>query len=196
MSAVAHKVVAINGSPRKNGNTHSIINVIFDELKKEGIETEFVQLGGNLVRGCTGCRQCALNKDKQCILKDDIINNCIAKMIEADAIILGSPVYYSNITTEMKALIDRAGVVSKANGTLFKNKIGASVVALRRGGDVHAFNSMNYLFLANEMIIPGSTYWNMVIGKDPGEVFNDEEGIKNMKNLGQKIAWLLKKLKA
>lgn len=190
------KVVAFNGSPRKKGNTYNIINVIFEELEKENIDTELVQLGGNLVRGCTGCRQCTVNKNCRCVLEDDIINDCIAKMFEADAVILGSPVYYSNITTEMKALIDRAGLVSKANGTLLKNKVGASVVAMRRGGNDHAFNSMNYLFMANEMIIPGSTYWNMVIGREPGEVFNDEEGMKNMKNLGQKIAWLLKKLKA
>ena len=188
------KVVAFNGSPRKNGNTYSIINMVFEELKKENIETELVQLGGNLVRGCTGCRQCVENKNNRCILEDDIINDCIAKMIEADGIILGSPVYYSNVTTEMKALIDRAGVVSKANGTLLRNKVGAGVVALRRGGGVHAVNSMNYLFMANEMVIPGSTYWNLVLGKDPGEVNNDEEGIRNMKNLGQRMAWLLKKI--
>lgn len=186
------KVVAINGSPRKHGNTNLIINMVLDEIKKENIETEIVQLGGNLVRGCTGCRQCAGNKNNRCIFDDDIINSCIEKMREADGIILGSPVYYSNITTEMKALIDRSGVVSKANGCFLKNKVGASVVAMRRGGSVHAFNSMNYLFLANEMIIPGSTYWNMVLGREPGEVNNDEEGVKNMQNLGQKIAWLLK----
>ena len=188
------KVVAFNGSPRKNGNTSILINTIFDELKAENIETEMVQLGGNLVRGCSGCRQCAVNQNKRCIFEDDIINDCITKMIEADGIILGSPVYYSNVTTEMKALIDRAGLVTKSNGTLLRNKVGASVVAMRRGGNDHAFNSMNYLFLANEMIIPGSTYWNMGIGKDPGEVLKDEDGIKNMKNLGQKMSWLLKKI--
>ncbi len=189
------KVVAFNASPRKNGNTYSIINIVFEELEKENIETELVQLGGNLVRGCTGCRQCAEKKNNRCVFEDDIINDCITKMVEANGIILGSPVYYSNVSTEMKALIDRAGVVSKSNGTLLKNKVGAGIVALRRGGGVHAVNSMNYLFLANEMIIPGSTYWNLVLGRDPGEVQNDEEGIRNMKNLGQKIAWLLKKLK-
>lgn len=189
------KVVAFNGSPRKFGNTNLILNMVLDEIKKENIETEVVQLGGNLVRGCTGCRQCTVNKNNHCVFDDDVINSCIEKMRDADGIILGSPVYYSNITTEMKALIDRSGVVSKANGCFLKNKVGASVVALRRGGGVHAFNSMNYLFLANEMIIPGSTYWNMVLGREPGEVNNDEEGVKNMQNLGQKIAWLLKKIK-
>lgn len=188
------KVVAFNGSPRKLGNTNLIINMVLDEIKKENIETEIIQLGGNLVRGCTGCRQCSKIQNNHCIFDDDIINTCIEKMREADGIILGSPVYYSNITTEMKALIDRSGVVSKANGCFLKNKVGASIVALRRGGGVHAFNSINYLFLANEMIIPGSTYWNMVLGREPGEVNNDEEGIKNMQNLGQKIAWLLKKI--
>ena len=188
------KVIAFNGSPRPKGNTFIIINTIFEELEKENIETELVQVGGNLIRGCTGCRQCAKNKNNRCIIEDDIINNCIEKMIGADGIILGSPVYYSNVSTEMKALIDRTGAVSKANNSFLKNKVGASVAALRRGGGIHAFNSMNYLFLVNEMIIPGSTYWNMVFGKDVGDVKNDEEGIKNMKNLGQKIAWVLKKI--
>lgn len=190
------KVVAINGSPRQKGNTSLLLNIVLEEIKKDDIEVEIVQLGGNLVRGCTGCRQCGVKKNNKCVFDDDIINECLEKMFEADAIILGSPVYYSNITTEMKALIDRAGAVSKANGTLLRDKIGASVVALRRGGNNQAFNSMNYLFLANEMIIPGSTYWNMAIGKDIGEVLDDDEGIKNMKNLGQRIGSLLKKLKA
>lgn len=188
------KVVAFNGSPRKNGNTYSIIKMVFKELEKENIETELIQLGGNLVRGCAGCRQCSKKKNNRCVFEDDIINDCIAKMIEADGIILGSPVYYSNVTTEMKALIDRAGIVSKANGVLLRNKVGAGIVALRRGGGTHAVNSINYLFLANEMIIPGSTSWNLVFGREPGEVENDEEGIRNMKNLGQRIAWLLKKI--
>ena len=188
------KVIAINGSPRKEGNTYAIINMVLDELKKENIETEIIQLGGNLVRGCTGCYQCFKNKNNRCVFDDDIINTCIEKMRLADGIILGCPVYYSNITTEMKALIDRAGVVSKANGVFLKNKVGVSVAAMRRAGGVNAINSMNYLFLANEVVIPGSTYWNMALGKEPGEVNNDDEGIKNMKNLGQKMSWLLKKI--
>ena len=188
------KVVAFNGSPRPKGNTYSIINMVFEELEKENIDTELVQLGGNPVKGCTGCRLCVKNKNNRCVIEDDIINDCIAKMIEADGIIFGSPIYYSNVTTEMKALIDRTGVVSKANGTLLRNKVGAGIVALRRGGGVHAVNSINYLFLANEMVIPGSTYWNLVLGKEPGEVANDVEGVRNMKNLGQRMAWLLKKI--
>lgn len=191
------KVVAFNGSPRrKNGNTALIINMVLEEIRNAGIETEVVNIAGKPVRGCNGCRQCAKNQNNRCIFDDDVINECIEKVRVADGIILASPVYYSNITTEMKALIDRVGVVSKANGCFLKNKVGASLVALRRGGDVHAFNSMNYLFLANEMIIPGSTYWNMVFGREPGDVNNDEEGIRNMKNLGQKMAWLLKKINA
>lgn len=189
------KVVAINGSPRPKGNTYQLISTIFEELEKENIETELIQLGGKPVRGCTGCRQCGKNLNQKCIMEDDPINECIAKMAEADGIILGSPVYFANVTTEMKALIDRAGVVSRANGFLLKNKVGASIVALRRGGAVHAFNSMNFMLLANQVILPGSVYWNMGFGKDPGDVQNDEEGLKTMRILAQNMAWLMKKIK-
>lgn len=188
------KVVAINGSPRKNGNTSILINKVLEELQVENIETEFVQLGGNPVRGCTGCRKCAELKNGRCIIEEDMINDCIAKMTEADGIIIGSPVYFANVSTEIKALIDRSGVVSRANEFALKNKVGAAVVALRRGGDTAAYNAINHMFLINEMIVPGSIYWNMGFGKSPGEVNRDSEGLKNMQNLGQKIAWLLKKI--
>lgn len=188
------KVVAFNGSPRKEGNTATLIKYVFEELEKEGIETELVNIGGKRTIGCTACMKCFQNKDKKCIFDDDFVNGCIQKMIEADGIILASPTYFTDITTEMKALIDRAGFVSKANGDLFRRKVGASVVAVRRAGSLHAFTTMNNFFTIGQMIIPGSSYWNMGIGGAPGDVQKDEEGIRTMRTLGQNMAWLMKKL--
>lgn len=188
------KVVAINGSPRKNGNTTIIIRKVFEELEKEGIETELIHLGGNPVRGCMACGACGRNKDKQCIIKDDMINECIEKMSKADGIILGSPVYFTDVTTEMKALIDRAGMVSKANDDLLKHKVGGAVVAVRRGGATHAFDTMNHFLHYMQMYLVGASYWNMAYGREIGKVEGDEEGIQNMKVLGENMAWILKKI--
>jgi multimeric flavodoxin WrbA len=187
------KVIAFNGSARKDGNTAILINHVFEELKREGISTELVQLAGSKIHGCTGCRGCWKNLDKHCVIKDDIVNECIDKMADADGIIFGTPVYFSDITTEMKALIDRSGYVGRANGDLYKYKIGAGVVAVRRAGAIHAFDTLNHFFLINQMIVPGSSYWNIGVGREIGDVEKDEEGINTMKVLGKNIAWLLKK---
>ncbi len=188
------KVVAFNGSARKDGNTAILINNVLRELEKEGIATELVQLAGKKIRGCVACMKCWENKDQRCSVTNDFINSCIEKMIEADGIVLGSPTYFANISTELKALIDRAGMTSIANDRMFKRKVGASVVAVRRGGSIHAFNSMNHFFFIGEMIVPGSIYWNMGIGEDKGDVEEDQEGLDTMKVLGENMAWLLKKI--
>lgn len=188
------KVVAFNGSPRPEGNTASLIRMVFAELEREGIETELVQLGGQAVRGCTACYQCSQRRDKRCVLGDDIINDCIAKIDAADGVLLGSPTYFANMSTEMKALVDRAGLVAKVNGDLFQRKVGAAVVAVRRAGSVHTFDSINHFFTINQMIIPGSIYWNLGVGREQGEVKEDNEGCRTMRTLGQNMAWLLKKL--
>lgn len=190
------KVIAINGSARKQGNTAILISSIFDELIKEGIETEMIELAGNNIRGCTACYECFEKKDKKCAIKNDIVNDCIEKMLEADGIILGSPTYFADITSGMKALIERAGFTAMANGFMFKRKVGAAVLAVRRGGAIHAFDSINHFFQINQMIIPGSNYWNMGIGLEIGDVDKDKEGLRNMKNLGENIAWLLKKVRS
>ena len=190
------KVVAFNGSPRKDGNTETLIRHVLAELEKEGIETETVHVGGKSIHGCIACGKCFENKDKKCVIDKDIVNNCIEKMLEADGIILASPTYFADLTPELKALIDRAGFVSKANGELFRRKVGAAVVAVRRAGSVHVFDSINHFFTISQMIIPGSNYWNMGIGLDEGDVEKDEEGIRTMQVLGQNMAWLLKKLNA
>jgi len=188
------KVVAFNGSARKNGNTAILINYVLSELEKEGVETELVQLAGRNIRGCIACMNCFENKDQRCSVKDDDINSFIEKMIEADGIILGSPTYFANISTELKALIDRSGMTSIANDRMFKRKVGAAVVAVRRAGSIHAFNSINHFFFIGEMIVPGSIYWNMGFGLDKGDVETDEEGLNTMKVLGRNMAWLLKKI--
>jgi len=188
------KVVAFNGSPRKDGNTAILIDMVLEPLRAEGIETEVYQLGGKPIRGCTACYGCVQAQDERCTVHGDILNDCIEKMVAADGILLGSPTYFTDVTAEMKALIDRAGLVAKVNGDMLARKVGAGVVAVRRAGSVHVFNTLNSFFLINQMIIPGSCYWNMAIGRDKGEVRDDEEGVRTMQLLGQNMAWLLQKL--
>ena len=187
------KVVAFNGSARKDGNTAILINYVLRELEQEGIETELMQLAGKKIRGCIACMKCWENKDQRCSVTNDVLNECIEKMIAADGIILGSPTYFANVSTEMKALIDRAGMTSIANDRMFKRKVGAAVVAVRRGGAIHVFNSINHFFFIGQMIVPGSIYWNMGFGLDKGEVEKDDEGVSTMQELGKNMAWLLKK---
>jgi multimeric flavodoxin WrbA len=187
------KVVAFNGSPRKEGNTSLSIKTVFSELDKEGIETELVQLGGVNIRGCRACYKCFEKKDMRCI-QDDDLNSFVEKMRESEGIIIGSPTYFGNVSTEVKALIDRAGLVARANDNLFKRKVGAAVVAARRAGAIHVYSSINLFFGIGHMIIPGSSYWNIAFGRNPGEVLKDEEGMATFRDLGRNMAWLLKKL--
>jgi multimeric flavodoxin WrbA len=187
-------VVAFNGSARKDGNTAILVNTVFKELKKAGIETGMVQLAGKKIHGCTACQKCRENKDKRCVIVNDFVNDCIEMMVEADGIILASPTYFSDVSTEMKALIDRAGYVARANDHMFRRKVGAAVVAARRAGAIHAFDTMNHFFLINQMIVPGSSYWNIGMGLAPGDVKSDKEGLATMKTLGMNMAWLMNKL--
>ncbi|MGA2435921.1 MAG: flavodoxin family protein [Bryobacteraceae bacterium] len=188
------KVVAFNGSARKGANTAILLGYVLRELEKEGIETELVEIGGANIHGCLACRKCSTKKDRRCSQANDMGNVYIDKMATADGILLGSPTYVADVAPEIKALIDRACLVSKANGGMFRHKVGAAVVAVRRAGAIHAFDSLNHFFLISEMIVPGSSYWNIGIGLDPGDVEKDEEGIRTMKVLGQNMAWLLKKV--
>ena len=192
----AMKVIAINGSARKSGNTAILLKYVLAELAAEGIETELVELHGLAIHGCVACRQCAANKDRRCGQTHDDGNMLIEKMIDADGILLGSPTYVADVSSEIKALIDRACMVSGANGGLFRRKAGAAVLAVRRAGAIHGFDTLNHFFLITEMIIPGSSYWNIGIGREIGEVEHDAEGIRTMQTLGRNMAWLLKKLHA
>ena len=188
------KVVAFNGSARKKGNTTILLNRVLEELKKEGLKTELVQLSAGPLPGCIACYKCFKKKNQRCAVEKDALNDYFQKMLEADGIILGSPTYFSDVSASMKALIERCGMVSRANGDLLKRKAGAGVVVARRAGAIHTFSSLNYFFLIGQMIVPGSSYWNVAIGREPGEVEKDEEGIQTMKTLGQNLAWLLKKI--
>jgi len=189
------KVIAFNGSARKDGNTANLLNAVLDEIRKEGIGTELFQLAGKKIQGCIACYKCMKNKDKRCAVTKDIVNECIEKMIEADGILLGSPTYFADVSAATRALIERAGYVARANDYMFKRKVGAGVIAVRRGGAIHAFNSLNLFFFYQQIINPGSSYWAFGVGRDPGEVLNDAEGMQTMKTLGQNLAWLLKKVR-
>ena len=191
------KVVAFNGSSRKNGNTAILLRRVLAELEAEGIETELVQLYDKGFRGCTGCLKCAEKQDSRCAgLPDDGLNECIEKMLAADGILIGSPTYYANCTATTQALMERAGYATRQNSNPLARKVGAAVVAVRRGGAIHAFDSINHWFQINEMILIGSSYWNIGIGREIGDVENDEEGLATMTNLGRTMAWALKKLTA
>ena len=187
------KVVAFNGSARKDGNTAILLNEALAPINAAGIETKLIQLAGKKIRGCIACYKCYERKNRQCAVDDDL-NECIREMVSADGIILGSPTYFADISSEMKALIDRSGMVGRANGDMYQRKVGAAVVAVRRAGSIHAFDSINHFFLISQMIIPGSCYWNMGFGREKGEAAQDQEGMNTMKVLGENFAWLLAKI--
>ncbi len=187
------KVVAFNGSPRKKGNTYHCIQIVREVLHKEGIETELIQLGGSDIKACTACYKCFDKKNKKCIQKDGF-NLLMERMIEADGILIGSPTYFANVSPEVKSLIDRAGLVAIANDYLLKRKVGAAVVAVRRGGGTNVYSAINYFFGINHMIIPGSNYWNLGVGLEPGDVLRDTEGIVTFRELGENIAWVMERL--
>ena len=187
-------VVAFCASARRNGNTKLLLETVLEPLQEAGADTELVELAGSNLKGCKACFVCIKKKDGSCAIKDDMLNECVEKMAKADAIILGSPTYFADVSTEMKALIDRSGMVGRANGDLYKRKLGAAVVAVRRAGSIHAFDTMNHFFQISQMIIVGSSYWNIGIGREKGEVASDEEGMKTMRQLGENMGWLLQKI--
>lgn len=188
------KVVAFNGSPRKGGNTEHLLRHVLSTLKAEGIRTELVQIGGKKVHGCMACGKCFESRDQKCVIDNDFVNGCIRKMVAAEGILIGSPTYFADVSTETKALIDRAGFVGLANGGLYARKAGAAVVAVRRAGGIHVFDTINHFFGISSMYTVGSSYWNLGMGLHQGEVEQDAEGIATMETLGRNMAWLLKKI--
>lgn len=186
------KVVAFNGSPNMEGNTWHAIKMVAVELEKEGIETEIVHVGNKTIRGCTACYKCVKNKNEQCVLPGDEVNEWIQKMKQADGIILGSPVHFSAIAGTMKSFLDRAFFVTSVNDGMLRHKAGAAVVAVRRSGGLPAFDQLNNFLNYAEMLIPTSNYWNVIHGRTPGEVTQDSEGEQIMRVLGKNLAWLLK----
>ncbi len=187
-------VIAINASARTDGNTAIMIRLALRELEQAGIETELLQLGPKPLAGCNACYTCFKHKDNRCAVTTDPLNGYLEKIFAADGLILGSPTYFADVSANMKALIERTGMVARANGGPLRRKVGAAVVAVRRGGAIHAFNTINQFFLINEMIIPGSSYWNIGFGREPGEVQQDTEGMHTMQDLGRNMAWLLQRL--
>ncbi len=189
------KVLAINGSARKDGNTALLINTVFEELHKEGIETEMVQLSGKVIEPCKACWACGGKKN--CVHKKDLFQEIYEKMIQADGILLGSPVYTANISANMQAFLERASVVADMNRSedLLRHKVGAAVTAGRRGGALNTLDAMNHFFMLQNMFLVGSSYWPVAYGRLPGEVQEDQEGMETMKNLGRNMAYLMKALK-
>jgi multimeric flavodoxin WrbA len=188
------KVVAFNGSPRVNGNTHQALDIVLEELRKEGFETELIDICREDIKPCRACGACGKNKDERCIMAEDRLNEYVQKMKDADGMIVGSPVYFGNMTAQTKAFLDRAFYVARANGDMFRRKVGAAVAVNRRAGALDTFDEINKLYLISQMIVPGSSYWNTITALKPGDIANDEEGIKTMKTLGKNMAWLMKKL--
>ena len=186
------KVVAINGSPRREGNTYHALKMVGDELVANGIEFEIIHVGNKMIHGCMACNKCAVNKDEKCVVKTDDLNLWIAQMREADGIIVGSPVHYSGIPGTMKSFLDRVFYVAGMNGGLFRHKVGAAVVAVRRTGGSATFDSLNHFLNYSEMVIATSNYWNVIHGRTPGEAIQDTEGVQIMRILGKNMAWLLK----
>ncbi|MBC2581996.1 flavodoxin family protein [Clostridium sp. DJ247] len=186
------KVVAFNGSPNKEGNTYHGIKIVAEELEKQGIDVEIVHVGNKVIRGCMACGGCVRNKNEQCVLPGDSVNEWIQKMKEADGIILGSPVHYSAIGGTMKAFLDRAFYVTSVNSGMLRHKVGAAVVAVRRSGGVPTFEQLNNYINYSEMLMPTSNYWNVIHGTLPGEANQDEEGVQIMRTLGKNMAWLMK----
>ncbi|MDF2569760.1 MAG: reductase [Sporomusa sp.] len=190
------KVIAFNGSPRKEGNTYAALSAVGEELKQQGIEFEIVHVGNKAVRGCIACMGCVKNQNERCVIDTDEVNDWIQKMKEADGIVLGSPVYYAGIAGTMKSFLDRAFFVTSVNNSMLRNKVGATAVAVRRSGGVSTFDSLNHYIMYSEMLMPTSNYWNVTHGLMPGEAIKDEEGTQIMRVLGKNMAWLLKVLAA
>ena len=186
------KVIAINGSPRKEGNTYHALNMVGKELTAEGIDFEIIHIGHKVIHGCLACNNCSKNRDEKCVIKTDEVNDWIQKMKEADGLIISSPVYYAGIPGTMKCFLDRVFYVAGSNGNLFRHKVGAAVVAVRRTGGSVTFDSLNHYLTYSEMILATSSYWNVIHGTGPGEVENDAEGVQIMQTLGKNMAWILK----
>ncbi len=186
------KTVAFNGSPNAKGNTFHALQMVAEELEKEGIATEIIHVGNKAVRGCLACGQCVKKKNEQCIQADDPVNEWIQLMKEADGILIGSPVHFSAIGGTMKSFLDRAFYVTGVNNAMLRHKVGASVVAVRRSGGLPTFNQLNNFLSYSEMLLPSANYWNVIHGTRPGEATQDEEGKQIMRMLGKNMAWLMK----
>jgi multimeric flavodoxin WrbA len=186
------KVTAINGSPHKEGNTYHALARIGEIFKENKIDFEIVHIGHNVIRGCTACGECFKRADGTCVFGDDVVNETIQTMKNSDGIILASPVYYSGVAGTMKSFLDRAFFVAGASGGLFRHKVGAALVAVRRSGGSSTLDCLNHYLAFTEMIIASSNYWNIIHGRTPGEVLKDDEGVQTLDVLAKNIVWILK----
>lgn len=185
------KVVAVSGSARRGGNTAALIEVALEPLRAEGHDCSLIETAGREIRGCTACGRCREVRDAQCHGRQDFGNEIISEIYSADAVIFASPTYFADVSSEMKAIIDRAGYVARSQPEVLSRKPGAALVAVRRGGAIHALDTMNHFFLISDMILIGSSYWNIGIGGGKGEVTDDAEGIATARRLGENLAWFL-----
>jgi multimeric flavodoxin WrbA len=182
------KVVGIVGSTRKGGNTEILTQIALDEIHTQGLETELIGLAGKKIEPCDGCRHCA--ETGKCHIKDDF-DSVFTKMKEAEGIILSTPVYYGAATPQIASLISR---FHAARDKPLKNKVGGPIVVARRAGHNFTYAQLMFFFMIQEMIVPGSSYWNIAFGRQKGDVLKDEEGIRTIKNFGRNMTWLLKKI--
>ena len=183
------KVIALNGSPKKDGNTACALRLMADELKKEGIETEIISIGHLTIHGCTACGYCASSENNECIFKDDPVNETAAKIREADGFILASPTYYGGVAGTMKSFLDRLFYSSSRH---FKYKVATAVAAVRRTGGIDTLHQLNnYLALA-QTVTPPSQYWTVVYGRSEGEMTQDLEGVQTIQKNARAMAWLIK----
>lgn len=188
------KVVAFNGSARPDGNCTLLLKEVFSRLEQHDIQTELVLLSQKKIKPCTACYKCLENKDRRCAIQDDDLNACIAKMMNVQGIILASPTYIGDVSSVTKALIDRAGFVARSNGNMFRRKVAAALTTASWGGAIHTFETLNLFFLIGEMIVVGSSNWNLGFGREKGQVLQDKKALETVRKLGHNMAWLIKKL--
>lgn len=188
------KALAICGSPRRNGNTELLLNRALDRLRNAGHETRLLRLADVNIKPCDGCGSCGKTKDRTCILDGDDFPDCFQAMVEADILIAGSPVYFGSATPQLMTLLVRAGYVSRANGNLFARKLGGPVAVARRAGQNFTFAQLLMWYMINDFVVPGSSYWNVAIGRSPGDVQGDDEGLRTIDRFADNLAWLAEKL--
>jgi multimeric flavodoxin WrbA len=190
------RVLGIAGSPRRDGNTEILMKTALGVLAEEGLQTEFLSLADRPIKPCVACRGCFASDTIRCVQEDPAFEGILDKFSQADGILVGSPVYFGSATPQIMALLDRVGYVARKHPQLLRRKAGAAIVVARRAGQNFTFAQLNYFFLISEMIVPGSTYWNVAFGREKGEVENDAEGMETVKNLARNMAWLMKRITA
>ncbi len=188
------RVLGISGSPRHGGNTALLVNTALGVLAENGLETEFLSLADRPVQPCVACGGCMKSDVIQCMQEDPAFDGILEKVSAADGLLIGSPVYFGSATPQTMSLLDRVGYVSRRHPQLLRRKVGAAIVVARRAGQNFTFAQLNYFFLISEMIVPGSSYWNVAVGREKGEVENDHEGMETVRTLARNMAWLMHKL--